>query len=120
MTLVMLLKPEDPTVLITNLDVENLDGLRGIVGCQWLEPLYLPDRVVMLFDEEAGLKHLRPPMNQLATAFAAHYERGILPGILGVVAVLGQANSEGKFTDVPASAVNAVVEIVGGLELEGG
>lgn len=118
MTLVMLLKPDEPTVAITNLE-PTLEKLRALVHCEWLEPLYLPDRIVMLFDEEARLSSGHQ-VNLTATLFAARYGHGIMGGILGPVLVLGQADGRGRFTDLPGSALDVVADIVGGLEIAGG
>jgi len=75
-----LLQPDGSRSTVAPADAKHgftLGELYRVLACQTIEAVYLPDRRVMIVDEEAKLHAERPPHNAAATRL--FHEAGGLP-----------------------------------------
>lgn len=66
-----LLRPDGTRTEVLPQDVKRgftLEELYRVLACTTIEAVYLPDRRVMVVDEEAKLRREPPPPNSVATA----------------------------------------------------
>lgn len=53
---------------------KSLDGLRDLIGCDWVEPVIVDENLTLWLDEEGRLKLLQPgfALNGIPVSFAGN------------------------------------------------